>query len=164
MSSDWQFYTGVSISVFGISALSELCPGPSGAEYVGLTCPADFGSLAHPSCKEILPEWLTGYSPSIASIQLFVFLVSLSLFAIGEGINRGSKPTFTKAVSFRVPWSRPFLSSPWLLCRGSWYISYIVCSALLQSPVMSVCTVCQAEHWRGDLESGPPHPTHPVGP
>lgn len=71
---------------------------------------------------------------------------------------------FTKAVPFRVPWPHPFLTGPWLLCRGPWYISYIVCGAFLQSPVMSVCTVCQAEHWRGDLESGPLHPTHPVDP
>lgn len=84
VSSDWQFYTGVSISVFGTSALSELCPGPSGTEYMGLTCPADFGSLVHPSCKEIRPEWLTGHSRSTASIQLFFFLVSLS-FPLEKG-------------------------------------------------------------------------------
>lgn len=141
----------------------KLCPGPSGAESTGLTHPADLRRLAHPSSKEILPECFTGYSQSTASIQPFFPLVSLS-FPLEKGINRGSKPVFTKAAPFRVPCSHSFLTGPWLLCRGPWYISYIVCGAVLQSPVMSVCTVCQAEHWRGDLENGPPHPTLPVDP
>lgn len=119
--------------------------------------------LIHPVKKSCLNEWLTGYSRSTASIQPFFPLVSVS-FPLEKGINRGSKPVLTKAVPFRVPWSHSFRTGPGLLCRGPWYISYIVCGAFSQSPVMSVCTLCQAEHWRGDLETGSPHPTHPVVP
>lgn len=107
-----------------------------------------------------------------ARVQSFFLLVPLLSDLSGEGDQRRKRIKLLQSSSFsRTLCGLGYLLASLLvfelLCRGSRYISHIVCGAFWQSPVMSVCTVWQAGIGAGIWRAGPlplPIPVLPSDP